>query len=58
MQRFIAFICALSLALIIGTAGALEQMYIGIGQATLQMFVGLSGFALTSAALLNGERTK
>lgn len=50
-MKLMTWICVLSLALVIGSAGALEICAIGLGQALVQMGIGTFGFWASAKAL-------
>ena len=58
VQKILAALCIGSLLFVIGTAGALETMSIGIGQALFQMVAGFAAFAGSARALIKAEKRK
>lgn len=50
--KLLTWVSIFSLALVIGSAGALEMATIGLGQALIQMGVGTFGFWASARGLL------
>ena len=51
-MKILTWLCMISLALVIGSAGALEMSIIGLGQGIVQMGVGTFSFWACARRLL------